>query len=47
MKGSKIEKEILSEEEYERLREVLPEKFKLIFDMLRGSGLRIKELLDL
>ena len=43
----KHEKEILSGAEYERLRKVLPTKFKLLFDIKRGSGLRISELLDL
>ena len=41
------EKEILSEEEYDRLRKILPVKFRLLFDIKRGSGLRISELLDL
>lgn len=42
-KSGKKEKDILSKEEYELLRKVLPNpKFKLMYDMLRGSGLRIQ-----
>jgi integrase len=41
------DKDILTDDEYRRLRAVLPRKFQLLFDVLLSSGLRIQELLDL
>jgi integrase len=42
-----MSKAILTEEEWIRLKEVLPAKFKLLFECLNSSGLRIDELLSL
>ena len=41
------EKEILTTEEWKLLKGVLPSRFRLLYEVLFGSGLRIQELLDL
>jgi integrase len=41
------EKEILTKEEWAQLYKVLPGKFRLMFEVINGSGPRIQELLDL
>ncbi len=41
------EKEILTKDEWNLVKEQLPEKFRLLFGVLHGSGLRISELLRL
>jgi integrase len=47
-KSSKKKKDYLSREEYEKLRNALPtEKFRLMYDLIVWSGLRIRALLDL
>ena len=46
-KKERTEKEILDKDEYGRLWAVLPEKFKLLFDIMNGCGVRVQELLDL
>ncbi len=46
-KKPKKEKETLTKEEWSRLKEILPEKFKFLFQVLNNSGLRIDELLNL
>ena len=40
-KKERTEKDILDKDEYGRLWAVLPEKFKLLFDIMNGCGVRV------
>ena len=37
----KSQKDILTKDEWERLKEALPERFRIMYQILLGSGLRI------
>ena len=37
----KSQKDILTKDEWERLKKALPERFRILYQILLGSGLRI------